>query len=254
MDKINYNIQSEYKNISPDLWLTEILRQQVYRLAISDQLIGDTKARQDLTLALTRITRIKPLFLYAKVATASINAARFLEEKGFYLVDTNIVFEKTNSTPRKLTGNCELRFAVSADEKQVVKVAGKSFTYSRFHLDKAFSAETANIIKAEWARNFFNGSRGQAMVVALINKEIIGFLQLLQGGEGMLTIDLIAVAGGFRRQGIASDMIAYAQAHCQNVRQLKVGTQIANIASIRLYEGMDFKVAETQYIFHYHNH
>jgi ribosomal protein S18 acetylase RimI-like enzyme len=134
----------------------------------------------------------------------------------------------------------------------VVEVAGRSFKYSRFHLDRAIPAELANKIKAAWVGNYFAGRRGQQMVIALVEGTIGGFVQLLYSQDKILTIDLIAVAENQRRKGIAGDMIAFAEAECGPFEHIRVGTQIANIPSMRLYEKLGFRVTEAHYVFHYH--
>jgi ribosomal protein S18 acetylase RimI-like enzyme len=135
----------------------------------------------------------------------------------------------------------------------VVGLARRSFIYSRFHLDKAIPRETADTLKAEWVGNYFTGKRGDQMVVALVDGTIVGFLQLLYGRDKTVTIDLISVDASQRRKGIASDMIAYAEAECGDFKQIRVGTQIANVPSIRLYEKIGFRVTGAQYVFHYHH-
>jgi len=253
MSKTNTSIIGRSKNIILDPWLGGVLEREVYKIIVDDALIKKVRDKQHDGDTFLQLLGGKPVFLYAKVPSQSIDHIKFLEENGFCLVDTNITFEKSSLPARTPAGNSEVRFALPEDEAQVVEVAKNSFVYSRFHLDPAFLNETAGKIKAEWVRNFFLGKRGQAMVVALADKTIVGFLQLLQSDDGLLTIDQIAVSSAHRKQGIASNMIYYAERHCKNVQRLRVGTQIANIPSMRLYEGMGFKVSETSYVFHYHN-
>ena len=90
------------------------------------------------------------------------------------------------------------------------------------------------------------------MVVAQLDSKIVGFLQLLYA-EGDLVIDLIAVDARFRRMGIAGDMINFAQSTIKGFQRVVVGTQLANVPSIRLYESMGFRAAGSKYIFHFHS-
>jgi len=253
MNKTNPSVMNRSKNIVSDPWLGGVLERKVYKIIVDDALIKGARDKRDDENGFLQILRKKPVFLYAKIPSQSIDHIKFLEENGFRLVDTNITFEKSALSPHAPAGNCEVRFALPGDEAQAVEVAKRSFVYSRFHLDPAFSNEAADKVKAEWVRNFFLGRRGEAMVVALVDKAIIGFLQLLQSDDGLLTIDQIAVSSAYRKQGIADNMISYAEGHCKNVQRVRVGTQIVNIPSMRLYEGMGFKVSETSYVFHYHN-
>ena len=70
--------------------------------------------------------------------------------------------------------------------------------------------------------------------------------------DDVVVIDLIAVDKNHRRKNTASSLIAYAESEYNNCLLIRVGTQIANIASVRLYEKLGFRLTQSQYIFHYH--
>jgi ribosomal protein S18 acetylase RimI-like enzyme len=89
------------------------------------------------------------------------------------------------------------------------------------------------------------------MVVCEDADGIAGFLQLLVTPEA-LVIDLIAVAERARRSGRASAMIAFALHNMEPRAEMRVGTQVVNTASMRLYEGLGFRVSGAQYVMHYH--
>jgi ribosomal protein S18 acetylase RimI-like enzyme len=145
-----------------------------------------------------------------------------------------------------------IRFAKPNDAAGTEQAARESFIYSRFHQDPLIPHSIANEIKAVWAGNFFRGTRGQAMIVAEVEGEIAGFLQLLYKGD-TLVIDLIAVRSAYQRRGIARDLIAYAQTHCPPHQTIIVTTQLINIPSMRLYESLGFRMMSAQHIFHFHN-
>lgn len=250
-----------------DSWLTDILQRDVYRLVIEGELAEQLK---DNSLQWSDWIAQKPgspIFVYTKIATNALAAVKLIEQWGFNLIDTNIVLDKSilaaaNSSEQAQTYNLQpstshppqstVRFATPTDETQIVAVARENFVYSRFHLDSAIPRQVADTIKAEWVRNYFLGKRGQQMVVAEVEGRIAGFLQLLYGPDQTLVIDLIAVDNAQRRKAIASDMIAFAEANCGEFNQIRVGTQLANIPSLRLYEKIGFRVTEAHYVFHYH--
>lgn len=233
------------KYIVYDQWLSDIIRRPAYKV------VADKKsARPQLKKALQAL-QTKKSFLYIKVPVDSVAQVAFLEKMGFYLIDTNIVFEKPVSFDCAFSGNSDLRFAKISDRDEVVELARKNFRFSRFHLDKNFPPKIANTVKAEWADNYFSGKRGAQMVVALVGRCVRGFLLLIRDKRA-LTIDLIAVDSRCRQKKIASDMIAYVQKECKGIRQIKVGTQVANVPSLRLYEKLGFRVTGASYVFHYY--
>jgi ribosomal protein S18 acetylase RimI-like enzyme len=188
----------------------------------------------------------------AKVPVADEAARAFLESHEFRLVDTNLRFERFAGRMSPPSGNCALRFAGPADRDAVTELARRSFVYSRFHQDPWIPKPTANAIKADWAENFFGGRRGDKMVVANVGDQIVGFALLQAAGAGRVAIDLIAVDEAFRRRGIAADMIGFVESQ-EKPSTIVVGTQVANLSSVRLYEKLGYRLADAQYVFHYHN-
>lgn len=238
------------ENIVTDQWLSYIINKKAYKVVIDNSFVG---RKEDFKNSLMRITNTDMVFIYAKVPVDSLDCIDILEDQGFHLVDTNISFGKPLSSSQRMIGNCDIRLATPDDDKQTVELARRSFKYSRFHLDNFFSKEVANNIKAQWVHSFFSGKRGDTLIVALVDKTVVGFLQIIQKKERTLIIDLIAVDSNFRGKGIAKDMIIYSQIHFRNMDYIRVGTQLANKPSISLYENLCFRFIEANYVFHYHS-
>ena len=191
-------------------------------------------------------------FCYSKVSVDDVGSVRSLEDKGFRLVDTNVVYEKKVGPKAIDLKDAVVRLARGQDKEKVKALAGRCFHYSRFHLDPAIPPDIAHRIKAEWAGNFFEGRRGQVMIVTQKGNDIVGFLQLLDDRKGTLTIDLLGVDENCRRQGLAAGMISYAQTQPARAVKIRVGTQLANIPSIHCYEQLGFCHTDASYVFHYH--
>lgn len=236
--------------IHNDTWLTQMLKCPVYRLSAQEIFnIAELKTEK---AQLGRLQK-KQVFIYSKIPTIGIPVSLWLEEIGFYLVDTNVVFDKpaTKDGPKYI--NCIVRSAQPGDRSTLMELARRNFKYSRFHLDPKISINCANAIKAEWVGNFFAGQRGDSMIVALVHNTVAGFLQLIHGQNDDLIVDLIAVDQAHRGKGLATAMINYAENHTNKSRIL-VGTQVTNVPSMRLYQKLGFRMRSSQYIFHYHNH
>jgi ribosomal protein S18 acetylase RimI-like enzyme len=200
-------------------------------------------------IAAIRAAQQRPVFLHARLPTDSLTAVAQLEAIGFHLIDTNVTLEGTATGQYAVAG--ATRSARQDDRDAVMALAANSFVHSRLHLDPAIPRAVADRSRAEWAGNFFAGKRGDHMIVAESDGALAGFAQLLGPRDGVLTIDLIGVAPPFRRRGIAHTLIA-ASANIAGTQTLRVGTQIANTPSLRLYEALGFRVVGSHYVLHYH--
>jgi dTDP-4-amino-4,6-dideoxy-D-galactose acyltransferase len=127
----------------------------------------------------------------------------------------------------------------------------ESYRFSRFHLDPRFSPADAAALKASWAANFFTGQRGTRLYVADSHHDIAGFLLAIDRDDRAV-IDLIAVSPEHQRQGIAAALIAALAAGSSVTTKLVAGTQVANVPSVRMYESLGFRLADSAYVFHYH--
>jgi ribosomal protein S18 acetylase RimI-like enzyme len=225
-----------------DQFLGESIGMAAYRVADVDGLCGEMFAGESQS------------FAYAKVATGDVAQVSALEGFGFRVVDAAVQLDcpagdlKADSA---LRDGYEVRLAQPSDRSGVETVAAESFVYSRFHLDPQFPDTAADEFKRRWAGNFFSGERGDAMIVACHGEEVAGFLQLLDHGDTVI-IDLIAVAKSHQRKGLAAAMIGLAGRHFAKATSLLVGTQIANVPSMRAYQKLGFRVCDSSYVLHYH--
>lgn len=225
-----------------DPWLTERLGRAAWKVERND--LGDS---------LAELRTASPVFAYAKVPVGDLESVWRLSGHGFQVVDVAVTFERPGQIA---PADTDARFAIADDRDSVCEIAGTVFRYSRFHLDPAISKETANTIKSEWVNNYFAGARGDGMVVAERDGRPVGFLLLLWSTDDLLVIDLIGVDSQYQGQGIGRDMIRFASHYGtgdgRRPSRMRVGTQIANTSSIRLYELLGFRLVEAQYVLHYH--
>jgi ribosomal protein S18 acetylase RimI-like enzyme len=189
-------------------------------------------------------------FITARLPVGEAVTRELVESCGFHLVDTSLRFEKPVASAAAAAGACRLRLAEASDRAAVVELARRSFAFSRFHQDALLGRRLADQIKAQWADNFFNGRRGEALIVAHEGDRLAAFA-LLAGNAERTVIDLIAVDEPFRRRGIAADLIGFAESRSR-APLIQVGTQLANLPSVRLYEKLGFRLADAQHVFHFH--
>ena len=248
------------RNLIHDKWLSSIIKKNCYNLIVDDVLIS--RSKQDGTEEFNWCQsicekKIDSLFIQSKISVINNDFIRFLEELGFYLIDTNVTLKRIVDSQIVKTRirddhGIEIRYANNSDREGTVSVGNSTFIYSRFHLDPWFSNDLANIIKAQWVSNYFEGKRGEQMVVASMKDKIVGFLQILKPRNDHFIIDLIGVDKEYQRRGIARRMIDYAIQNNKDIQYIVVGTQIGNIPSIKLYQQMDFFFENAKYVFHFH--
>jgi ribosomal protein S18 acetylase RimI-like enzyme len=228
-----------------DAWLAFHLGKPCFHLTGDVARIGGCGHELAGRLAAPRI------FVDAKVDVSDTATVGVLQSLGFHLIETAVRF----TAPRGAClppASADVGFATPDMAAAVGGVAERSFMHDRFHRDPAIPAATANAVKRGWALNYFAGKRGDWMVVARRDGRPVGFLQLLRSPADDLVIDLIAVDRDHRGGGLARAMIAFAAANCPGGDRLVVGTQIANAASVRLYEGMGFRFEAAYYVLHHH--
>ena len=167
------------------------------------------------------------------------------------MVDTNVVFDLSRPPLGVVAAAPDVTVGDAAPEQKeaVLAIAGSAFRYSRFHLDPRVPAELANRIKRDWVANYFAKQRGDRLLVASRGGRPVGFLAALRA-ERTAVIDLIAVAGGEQRRGVGEALVgAFARAYADAAARI-VGTQVANIPSVRFYEKLGFSLKQSQYVLH----
>lgn len=228
-----------------DCWLEQIFEQPVWRVQAGE------KGR-----SLHILESSENTFAYAKFDVRRISEVSSLCDLGFRIIDTSLVLEGKISAG-SISDSMEVRFAQRSDRGAVREIAGRAFRFSRFHLDPRIPVNLADKIKVCWADNYFDGNRGDGMVVAESHGKIVGFLQLLWGQANTLIIDLIGIVPEFQRQGLGRAMIIYAANHGTGDHRrpaaVLVGTQAANTPSMQLYEGLGLRLRSAQYVLHFHS-
>ena len=202
---------------------------------------------------LARRLSAEPLFATAKVAVDGVREAARLQDLGFRVVDVGLQFEA--DAGRLADGDTAAVRPARPDDRDAVRdIAGRAFRWSRFHLDPGFPPALADRIKAEWAGNWFSGRRGDAMLVAERHGQVAGFLLAL-AAHGRAVIDLIAVAPEHAGHGLGQAMsrrLATTPVGGAVQPTVGVGTQAANTAAARFYEGLGFRLAGAGYVLHHH--
>lgn len=234
-----------------DVWLSDVLRQPVFRLAAQ---VGPEIEPCGVAAVVRELGGSGDAFFFAKLATSSVSACATLTNAGFYVVDTAITLAwKGGGTID--SADVEVGPMRPAQGDAVLDIAAKAFRWSRFHLDPRISTELANRIKREWMANYVSGARGSAVYTAEAGGRIAGFLAVIESSHGAkaAVIDLLAVAPEFQGRGVGVALVRkFIEDWKDRASELKVGTQAANIRSLRLYENCGFRTAESAFVLHGH--
>ena len=196
-----------------------------------------------------------PASYAAKVPTTALDRVHALADAGFKLIDTAVTLSRaSDARVARGTSGVAVRPARPDDRDAVLDVASSSFTESRFHADPVVPGPVADQIKRDWAGAYFSGERGDRLLVADVDGAIAGFVALLATGAGSErthVIDLIAVARAAQSRGAGTALVAAAVAE-PGAALVRVGTQIRNTASLRLYLKAGFVIESSSYVLHKH--
>jgi len=194
-------------------------------------------------------------FYYAKVPVTSVAQVGALTKAGFRVIDVNVTFEREPAQSVESDSTIIVRGVLPKDEAAILDIAESAFVYSRFHLDPFVSKELADKIKREWIANYVRGQRGERLLMAEVDGKPAGFLALFVTGEKekIGVIDLIAVAKNMQGRGVGMRLVQYhINDAVQKYARLMVGTQIANIPSMRLYQTCGYEISNSTYVLHAH--
>lgn len=190
-------------------------------------------------------------FVWARVPAAALDTVAWLTGHGFRLVDTTVTLVRTALPMAPAAGGAALRRARPIDRPRVAAIAHDAFGQGRFFADPAIGVAAARRLKRSWVESFFAGARGTDMIVVESEGEAAGFLLVIAGADAGI-IDLVAVDERHRGRGFARAMIAEALRLLPDRPLWRVGTQLANIASLRLYTGIGFVPESAAHVVHRH--
>lgn len=238
--------------VEPDNWLKSIFGHGVFRIVDFRQ--DDHDPQRELTSA---IRSQHEAFFFSKVPVGNPDMLRMFLKSGFQIVDINVTLDrKPGSCIKPEKTCCTIRDAYPEECEAVERIAGVCFTKSRFHQDPKIPKEIANMIKRKWVKNYFNGERGERILVADMRGKPAGFLAIVKmsnGNQTLRIIDLIGVHPEFQGKGIGTELVSFFIVNSVNKCDiLRVGTQLINLPSLHLYEKTGFCISDAVYVLHAH--
>lgn len=172
-----------------------------------------------------------------------------LEGAGFGVVECLLTLGRT--LPETLPAPTSIGPMRAGEEEACAALAGRVFQYDRFHWDPRIDDRAADRLKSAWILNAARG-RANAMLVARDGSQVVGFNACMRNGDAAV-IDLIGVAPEARGRGLGAALVEAALAHyAGHAREMIVGTQSKNTASLAMYQRAGFRVRDSHLTFHAH--
>lgn len=232
-------------NVTKDVWLSNLIGKDCFTV-------------QESFVSSPKFHLIPNSFYQSKLKIQNVFGINELLKKGFKVISHDVTFSldikefiKSESINNGFTIHFEKRDKKKA--KQICALAEEAFAFDRFHLDDEIPKIVSNQIKREWVYNFFNGKRGDYLLVASKEQEIYGFLLLIIDDKNAI-IDLIAVNKTQRGNGIGRELISCTLKNIpKGVSNIIVGTQLENISSVALYKAIGFKPINNTVNLHLHS-
>lgn len=236
------------------------IQSSIVREAFAERYLGKPVyrlARIELAAeALQSLAGVGSFLIEAKVPTEAVGTTAMLTALGFKVIDTGVQLDVAAAAIRRsaepiLVAGVAIRDAAPGDRREVERVAVNNLVTSRFHLDPQIDPAGASRLKQAWAGNYFEGQRGERLLIAERDGVVGGFLLVLERGD-VGTIDLIALDPWLRGSGAFPGLVRAWLDRAPGIARVVVGTQISNVRSLKAYGRMGFRVCGAAYMLHYH--
>lgn len=193
--------------------------------------------------------KIRLTYFFVPESETKLN--KHIAKKGCILVDQKTTFSKTTERQIKYS-NYIVEFTETEINNRLIKLVLQAGLFSRYRVDKNFTNNEYERLYIEWLTKSINRTLALKTFIAKKDSDIIG-LSTLSEKSGFADIGLVAVDENFRGQGIAYDLIHFADnaAFDLGYNKIKVVTQLQNMGACRLYEKCNFQIENITNIYHY---
>ncbi len=184
--------------------------------------------------------------------SADVNNEMYLSMlSSVYIADTNIQFYKDISSITVLDQNdTPLAADMYPYDAEVVKMAGEIFNSSKYYTDKKLKKLGGAGVYAKLVENSFN-KENSYFIVHKTNDTSDGFL-LFSMSDGVITVILMGVSPKVQNTGIGGllwrELELFGKRN--NLRGIKVGTQLRNITAMNFYSRKGCYIISIAYVSH----
>lgn len=195
--------------------------------------------------------KLKNSFITFKIATdIDYKIVSFLQECGFYYIDTEVTLEYVNNKSNKDKNIINQVQVIKETKNEYLpyKELGKSFSLTRFHTDLNIDNTKADILWINYLKNY-KLSDTKHMFSVKVENELAGVI-LINLDNDVATLFFVAVIEKFRGMGIGTVLINKAIKHFKNYI-IRTETQVKNIDALNFYIGNGLsKIQKTSTVLH----
>lgn len=195
--------------------------------------------------------------LIARCLTSDLEVAHAMEREGFLLMDTLVYYARdlVGAPIPSQTGDVVVRPLRPGEQDSVTSLAAAAFRgySSHYHADKRLDPAKCDQAYVSWAyRSCVSRDVADAVLVATLRDEILGFLTLRLSNPGEGEGILVAVAPQAQGRGISSALMIQGMKWCmaQGATRMLISTQITNLSSQRVWTRLGFEVSRAYHTFH----
>jgi len=206
-----------------------------------------------LDAVLAEASRCRIQHVSVRIDAGDDAAIHTLERRGFLNVDALLTYEAAvDELPRQASAAAvSLRDGSAADAAAAGEIAAHAFVHGRFHSDPSLTPERAGCVYRTWAEACCHGTAADHVIIAATGDQTVGFVACRMQRDTAVhlarstgTISLIASEERMRGNGVGTTLIAGAAEWFRNegAVAVEVGTQLRNVAAVRLYERCGFRL------------
>ncbi len=243
--------QTMTRCFAADTWLAETLARPVFKWTGCTEGVAEGR----LAAEMVELANGGDAFFFARMPTTDVSQCAAFSRAGFSVVDTGITFAWAGEVEAPQS---DISVGVVRPEQHaaVTEIAGRCFRWSRFHLDPRIPVGLANLVKRRWIESYCRGHRGTVLYVGSVDDRVAGFLAVLESSmenRPYAAIDLIGVSPEYQGRGVGTALVRrFVEDWRERAKELRVGTQAANVQSLRFYERNGFRAVGSSYVLHAH--
>ncbi|WP_420848529.1 GNAT family N-acetyltransferase [Paenibacillus oryzisoli] len=180
-----------------------------------------------------------------------VNAQLIGKYTSAYLVDVNIQFAKRLEESHTVSSNIVIHQALDKND-QILKIA--DFQFSKFTEDSELAKRSGDQVYRQWLINSFGNSE-KYFAISKDKSDIVNGFLLHSYFENSCVVELIAVSKISSKSGIGTELFKAVEqfSYQRGIKQIKVGTQVRNMAAINFYYKVGCKQIGCHQVFHLWN-